>query len=545
MLQIRRLLLAALACAALYAPVRAYYIMDTPLEEFSQAVAFSPSLMPAAYGEVVTEYRKGNYQLCILKLNTLIGLELPDGRLDPYLLMAGECYHQLRLDKFASTLFQQLIREYPESPLFRYAAYRLQEDAYERGDSVTARYFFGLIQGRFGADSVGAASAFVEAKRLYKAGLIPEADKLLAGVPKTSDLFHPAIFIRSLCSISRNDIERGMLQLDLVIQGASDRLLRDEAVLVYAELYIKLNRDAKALELLKTMSPDSPKYPRALLIAIQCHLKMKDLSSVIGQGEKLLKLPDVTYLFETAMVLEQAYLERHENAKIDSLRNHVELTVRRKKLVYDIYRELDVLSEMEVGLSYEYLTVSDRLGTLSGKRMADAVFTEMSGEIAGLKERSLALLREWDKENTATGRSGFSDIRFLDHLNMQIDRLNLRAESLSAEASLVAAKRDTSLGGAEAAILAQRTAVLDSIQRVKEIRQDVQTYCLGENVVLRETEDLQAKFVDWSLNRLEGMKKRLRDVYRDLSRIEKESKVREVKAPEEKKEAPANQDIIP
>lgn len=501
-----------------------YYIMNAPMDEYTRPVDAATDMLPDEYQEILSVYRHGNYRLCILKLKDLMALGLPDGRLDHYLLMVGECYHQLKLDKFANDHYTRLVKGYPQSPFFSFAAYRLQEDAYFREDSTAALGFYKILQQRFGGEPVAFASTFIEGKRLYKKGLLAEADSVLARVPGKSDLIYPATFIRSLISVSQNDIEKAVLQLDVVIKHTNNALLRDEALIVLSELYHKMDRDSVAITLLQKIPVESEKYGNAQLLLSQFYMAMGDHENALAAGERLLPLADATFMFEAALVLEPTYIKLKMSDKIVALREFLEVTVKKKRLVFDIYRELDLLTEMESSFIHFYQEVSERLVSLSDKRHAAAIFIEASNGIRDLKARHAALLKTLDPKGRVLGSSGFNEVRYIEQLDAAILRLTRLADSLYQAITLAGAKKDTADALTERELMAQRAAVLDSLRGARETKEDIRKFCLGRNVVVRENEDLQAKFVDWNMLRLENYKNRLRSIYQTLSDLEKKRK---------------------
>ena len=505
----------------LLAAAHPYYIMNAPLDEYIRPVDAAAGMLPDEYREILSVYRNGNYRLCILKLKDLMVLGLPDGRFDHYLLMVGECYHQLKLDKFANDHYGRLANGYPQSPFFGFAAYRLQEDAYFREDAAAALRYYKILQQRFGDEPVAFASVFIEGKRLYKKARFTEADSVLARVPSASDLIYPATFVRCLISVSQNDIEKAVLQLDVIIKHADNALLRDEAIIVLSELYHKLDRDSVAISLLRKIPDKSAKYGNAQLLLSQFYLAVGDHENAMAAGEQLLPMADATFMFEAAMVLEPTYIELRKSDKIVALREFLKITVKKKRLIFNIYRELDILTEMESSFIHFYQGVSEKLVSLSDKRRAAAIFAEVSNSIKTMKARHAALLRTLDPKGRVLGSSGFNEVRYMEHLDATVKRLTRQADSLYKAITLAGAQKGMANAPAERELMAQRAVVLDSLRGAKETKEDIRKFCLGANVIVRETEDVQAKFVDWNMLRLKNFKYRLRSIYQTLSDLQK------------------------
>jgi hypothetical protein len=438
--------------------------------------------------------------------------------------MVGECYHQLNLDKFANDHYTRLVVGYPQSPFFGFAAYRLQEDAYFRDDGAAAQGYYKTLQQRFGREPVAFASTFIEGKRLYKKGRFAEADSILARVPGENDLIYPATFIRSLISVSQNDIEKAVLQLDLVIKNTDNALLRDEAIIVLSELYHKLDRDSVAISLLRKIPVASAKYGNAQLLLSQFYMAVGDHENAMTAGELLLPLADATFMFEAALVLEPTYIKLKKSDKIVALREFLEVTVKKKRLIFDIYRELDILTEMESSFIHFYQGISEKLVALSDKRHAAAIFAEISGRIRALKARHAALLKSLDPKGRVMGSSGFNEVRFMESLDAAVKRLTRQADSLYKAITLAGAQKGMAGAPIERELMAERAAVLDSLQNAKETKDDIRKFCLGANVIVRETEDVQAKFVDWNMLRLKNFKDRLRTIYQTLSDMKQKPK---------------------
>ncbi|MFH0919480.1 MAG: hypothetical protein V1913_03900 [Fibrobacterota bacterium] len=499
-------------------PARAYYLMSTAVDRYAEPVRLSELLFPEEYFDVLIEYRGGDYRLCILKLQDLIGLGLPDGRLDAYLFIAGECYHQLGLDKFAGRMYQRLIDEYPESRYYAPAAYRLQEDAYFRADDRSARRFYNVLQERFAKEPMGRASYFIEGKRLYKQRNFVEAEKKLSDLPADNELYAPAAFIRALCAVEGNNYEKAVLLLTAVVQSSARPLLKEEAELVMAEVYHLIRQDATAIQHLLRVSPASPKYGEALLILSQMRLAEGNLPEALRLGETLLRFGNGTYMFEAAMVLESAYLSTGQARKIDTLQDYLALEVRKKKLVFDLYREIDFLSEKQAAFNNFCQELGGKAVTLAQKRAVTQAFTELSGRIERLKAENGAVLRTLDDKGRLSGSSGISEVRYIELLDRQIEKLTRAADSLYSALTLSAAKKDSASTADAQRFMQERDGLLARMREMREIKEDIRSYCLNENAIVNTTEGAQAKYVDWNFLHMDEMKDRLRTVKLALAR---------------------------
>ncbi len=506
------------ACAAMVDP---YFIMNSSLDRLSQPIPMGEFMFPDEYERALKAYNSGNYRLCILELEDLINLGLPDGRLDTYLFMAGECYHQLKLDKFATKLLRQLLEQYPGSPYSGYASYRLQEDAYTRGDEPAEQYYFKFLKINFKDTEVGYASLFMEGKRYYKANQCAEADKLLSGIPKKSEVFAPASFIRSLCALENNNYEKAVLELEAVLKTAGTKPLQDEAALVLVEIYRNLKKDELASKLLKNISESSAKYGDALLFQSQFYLGKGEVERAVRMGEELLFFNNGAYMFEAAMVLENAYMKQGKREKVDSLRNYLEITVRKRKMIFQLYRELDILTDMQVNFNYFCEKETEKFVNLENRRKVSLIFDEYTAKINKLKEKDASLLFSIDRTAYVIGSSGIYEVRYIEDLDKQIKVLMDNADSLSSELTLYTAKVEGKNPETEKALLKKREDIQSRIRNLNELKSDIKTFCLSENPYLTGTEDVEAKFVDWNIMHLEEMKNRLREVYREISKIDK------------------------
>lgn len=510
--------------------VDAYYLMNSAVEDEKQSIPLSEFLFPNEYERVLAAYRAGNFRLCILELSDLIRLGLPDGRIDNYLFMAGECYHQLKLDKFAFKQYTELLDEHPESPYCRFAAYRLQEDAYLRSDEAAQKRYFAYLMKRFPGSEIAQASLFLEGKRLYKTGEPAEADKLLAGVSEKSDMYCPAAFVRGICAIQTRNYEKAVLQLSVVQRRTGNLALRDEAILLLSDIYHKLKKDDLAAKLLKDIGPNSAKYGDALLFQAQFSLAKNEPLPAVQAGMALLEYRRGNYMFEAAMVLESAYMKLSRRSAVDSLRTYLELTVRKRKLIFQLYRELDLLTDMQSNFTYFCQKEAARLSTLEARHQVTAVFDEYTNKIRALKDKDAALLYSVDRTAYVVGSSGIHEIRYIEYLDRQVRGLTQRTDSLAKVMTLYTAKAEGRNPEVEKAYLTEREGLLNQIQSINELKDDIRTFCLSENPYLTGTEEVEAKFVDWNLMHLDEMKNRLRNVYRELSRLQQQLETEKAKA---------------
>jgi tetratricopeptide (TPR) repeat protein len=511
----------------LFVPVSSessYYVMTASMDNYLKSTDYDLSLLPGEYQSILANYRVEKYRLAILQLQELIKIGLPDGRMDGYLFIAGECYRALKLDKYAMKFFRRLSDEYPSSPFYPRAVYRLSEDAYNRLDENGSTFYLALLLKKDSTGEMANAAKFVEGKRFYRKMLYADAEKIMSDISDDSPLRNASLFVRSLCALELNNYEKALLQLDAVTKRATDITLRDEALLVMGQIYIRLKRMDKAEELLSRIAQTSSRYGEALIFLSQIKLSNGDLVASITLGEQLLSINDGEYMFEAAMVLESAYLRTRQDTKINSLRSYLEISVRRKKLVFDLYKELDVLADRHTTFGVLSQDVSDRLHTLEERRVVGGIYDSISVKYEKIREDAMKLLVQLDADAHISGGSGVYELRFLEYVDKQAIASGLRADSLS---SLISAMTTGRTGErdplSESKIMMQRDSVLTSLRHYRELRDDVRTYALSSNPAFAGAEEAQAKFVDWSMMHLDQMKERLRNVYREIGRFNRSS----------------------
>jgi len=507
-----------------------YYVMTASMDHYLKSTDYDLSLLPGEYQSILANYRVEKYRLAILQLQELIKIGLPDGRMDGYLFIAGECYRALGLDKYAMKFFRRLSDEYPESPIYPRSVYRLSEDSYKRLDDNGSLFYLALLLKNDSTGEMADAAKFTEGKRLYRKMLYAEAEKVMADISDASPLRHASLFVRSLCALELNNYEKALLQLDAVTRRTSDITLRDEALLVMGQIYIRLKRMDKAEELLSKIDATSSRFGEALIFLSQIKLSKSDLEASIALGEQLLTINEGEYMFEAAMVLESAYLRTRQDAKINSLRSYLEVSVRRKKLVFDLYKELDLLADRHTTFGVLSQDVSDRLHTLEERRFVGSIYDSITAQYDKLREGAMTLLVRLDADAHISGGSGVYELRFLEYVDKQASALGVRADSLS---SLISAMTTGRIGErdpvAESRIMVQRDSVLASLRHFRELRDDVRTYALSSNPAFAGAEEAQAKFVDWSMMHLDQMKERLREVYQNIGKINRAAEGKQAK----------------
>ncbi|MBL8029124.1 MAG: tetratricopeptide repeat protein [Fibrobacteres bacterium] len=497
-----------------------FYVMTASIEAYMKSPDYDLSLLPGEYQSILVNYKAGKFRLALLQLQELITIGLPDGRLDGYLFITGECYRSLGLDKYAMRFYRRLSDEYPESPFYGQALYRLSEDSYKRLDENGSIFYLSLLLKHDSVGEMANAAKFTEGKRLYRKGLFAEAEKMMSSISDGSPLRHASLFVRSLCALELNNYEKAILQLDAVIKRTPDPVLKDEALLVTGQIYIRLKRMDKAEELLMQVPQTSARLGEALIFLSQIKLAKNDLVASIALGEQLLKINNGEYMFEAAMVLESAYLRTRQDDKINNLRTYLEISVRRKKLVFDLYKELDLLADRHTSFGVFSQDVSDKLTTLQERRSVNAVYDSVSVQHDKLRNGALKLLAELDADAHISGGSGVYELRFLEYVDKQTQTLSARADSLSSLVSAMTTGRTGERDPAvESRLMQQRDAVIANLRHFREMRDDVRTHALSSNPAFAGAEEAQAKFVDWSMMHLDQMKERLREVYRELGRL--------------------------
>lgn len=527
MLQIAKIVLVILPvfCSIWAASVDDYYIMNSSVDRYDSSPEYGLSLLPGEYRAIIGNYSNGRYRLAILQLREMLAMGLPDGRMDAYLFLKGESYRALGMDKIAVGFYRRLSEEYPGSPFRSKALFRLVEHAYTKGDDEGVLFHMEIM---FRTDSIGEmadAVKFTEGKRLYRKRLFADAEKVMASISDNSPLRYASLFIRSLCAIELNNYEKALLQLDAIIKGTKDKLLSDEAKLVAGQLYIKLKRMDRAEEFLAKIDPLSPRYGESLIFLSQIKLYGNDLPNAIKLGEILLTAGNGEYIFEAAMVLESAYLRTKQDTKIDTLRSYLETTIRRKKLTFDVYKELDQLSDAHSMFGAFCNDLSARAITLDKKRLISAVYdtiTAIKGKIsAGFED----LLRGLDAAAYISGSSGVYELRFLEQLDKEVSGLERVADSLT---SAIAAVTTGRVGQRdpmeESRIIASRDSLMILIRTRRELRDDIRQHSINSEISYTGAEDAQAKFIDWSFMHLDQLKVRLSEVYREIGKLDKASR---------------------
>lgn len=391
---------------------------------FSNAVneIFDPGYEMEFYGtevnsELMQNYTSGNYRSAIVELRRLLNLALPDGRLDFYHFLLGECYFALELPDLAIDHYKQNLYFAPNTVFEEKSHFRLVQlyAALDRENDMDASWK--VLSTAYSTGSLNAGAAYIVAKTLASKNRFEEA---LAAVNTVANpgAFRPSyLYIKGFLLSKVGRSSEGMDTLLALITSTKNRNLQDETRLTLARIYHEQGFHDKALATYDEIKSQSPHYPIAQLKKAFVYLSQ-------GKPRQALELAkesssDANLTYEAALIRIDSYYALKDT--LSARRTWEELATRAK-----FTRLRGMLEEEKIfvqDLIWRQQRLSDR-NALSGNRNKKDVqylsgIEKSANQLHGKLEQLQKTLSKYPEFNGEWKLEGTLEKKYLEYVETE------------------------------------------------------------------------------------------------------------------------------
>ncbi len=507
----------------LQAQSAADFIYHDAVNSYFDPVVESEILKLEALSGSVANYRAGNLRAVASDIERLKSLQLPDGRLDLYYFMLGECYRKLDLN-LADSNYAALLKYYPNSRYRAQAQFRLMESAYHAESYGLLDSLYNRFLQNDAKHPLSAAATYTLMKSKVKRQQCQELTNISKMISAKSPYSDPANFLQALCFIELNVLDSAEMKLKVISTNTTNSDLKNESLLLLGAVYFLKEDKEGALQYYSKVDLNSPSGPLSLLRRAEVHISDKNYKQAIALCNPLVKNPD--YIFESSLLLMDCYTAMHDSLKNQEIRENLGLFALLTRLFFQI--EEEKLLVQNVGRGWANL-ISYDINHLSAQHLKELESLREkrrhTGEVLEIKLSSLK--KRLDPTGTLSKRikvGGFLERRFLEITQA-------KKKSLEDSLQQLKAQQNTAI---------QASSRLDSLQveliHLEKLESELQALNQEQVGLNVETQNVQAKYVDFGFIRYQRLKSTYQDIYKQLSELEeKKAELKVMQTPAKKK----------
>lgn len=466
-------------------------------------------------------YHHGNYRRAAELLYEVRRLNLPDGSIDFVAFVLAECWrktglHKKALDEYRFVASRFSVTDKRPPALYRIIEYYARERMIDQADSVRM-----IFSGAYKNHGLYNSVLYECGKLYYDSERYEEATALLQEISPGSIRHIQASMLTALCRVQVEDWKNAVLLLDYVIKHAKDVSMRTEALLVMGDIHYRNNRLDEAMDMYRRVPRKAVRYEYALVKTARCLYDKGEFEKTVLMGNAFFRRNSRSdYYFEMASIVEQAYLGMGMEKEAAQAGAGIHDRIVGSRMTFEIYDEIDRVAEIVKLYRIRGAKAISRRDTVSLLRATERA---RAGEDI---QRRLNLLLDHIEQPLSGDRKPVSEDfavrRYLALLKKGMDRAEdsilLVRQRLHTADSLSKTESDST-----------RLPAKDSLDRVlsrlqKDFRDAEHEHdliiaeCLGgEAEGRRESEEVQAKFIDWEFMKYLEKKERSIDLARKLS----------------------------
>jgi cellulose synthase operon protein C len=511
------------AAAARSDSVPVEWLFENSFEKEYLTVNEAVTVVPGELDEALKLYHKGAYRRAADVLYQVRTLNLPDGMLDFISFVLAECYRQLDLQSKAFGEYRFVASRFPDTDkrapsLFRMLEYAAREEMVDLVDSIRAVFSEG-----YRLHPLYSSVLYRSAMLYFRRERFGEAIEMLGAIPPASHRHLQATFLSALCHVQLQEWEPALALLQYVEDHVRDRDMHAEAVIVMGDIHYRNNRYERALACYRKVPKKSVRYEYALVKIARCLFDNGKFDKAASLGRDFIrKRADSDYFFEMASILEQALSGSGRTEEAGDIGSRIHTQIIGSRITFEIFDEIDRLTDLiKQWQVREYLAIA-RQDTVMQRRA-----------ISG-KERSIALQQRLRKFFSEVTRGKPDRARFAGapHLAERRYLILLKKKQQKTEDSLSLVRQrmenidtlstDTTITAAADSLQHRYLALQEQSRDIEHEHALVIEECLGGEVEgKRESEEMQAKFIDWEFIKYIEKKKQLMDIAAELAERKK------------------------
>ncbi|MBN1757742.1 MAG: tetratricopeptide repeat protein, partial [Chitinispirillaceae bacterium] len=512
------------------------WLFENTFEKEYLTVDEAMTVVPQELNDALKMYHKGAFRRAADILYQIRRINLPDGMLDFIAFALAECYRQLDLQskafdeyRFVSTRFSGTDKRAPS--LFRMLEYGVRDGKIDLVDSIRT-----IFSEQYRNHPLYSSVLYRSAMLYFQIERFGEAIEMLGGIPPSSVRHLQASLLSALCYVQLKEWDQALLLLQYVEDHARDPDMHAEAVIVLGDIHYRNNRNERALVCYRKVPKKSVRYEYALVKIARCLFDSGKFEKAVALGRNFLKKrSDSDYFFEMASILEQALSGSGRTDEAGEIGSRIQTQITGSRITFEVFDEIDRLTDITKRWQVAEYRAMARQDTVLMRKA-----TEGKKKSAELQGRLRSFLNEInrgraDKARIA-GAPHLAERRYLGLLKKSMSKVEDTMETVRKELdrydTLPAEIMDDSTVQAENDSL--RNEYKELKKRYYEIEHEhalVIDKCLGgEEEGKRDSEEIQAKFIDWEFMKYLEKKRQLVDIASELAERKKQEKTSDTTA---------------
>ena len=479
------------------------WLFENEFEKEYLSINEAVTVVPQELEEALELYRTGAFRRAADILYQVRRLNLPDGTLDFIAFALAECYRRLDLQSKAIDEYRFVASRFPDTDkrapaLFRMLEYAAHESNVNLVDSI--RTFF---SGEYRNHPLLSSVLYESGKLYYSQERYSEALELLKDIPASSSRHLQATFLSALCHVQLKEWDGALSLLKYVWHHSKDPDMRAEAVIVTGDIHYRNRHNERAMEFYRKVPRKSVRYEYALVKIARCLFDSGKFEKAAEIGRNFIqRRSDSKYFFEMASILEQALTGSGKDREAAEIGSRIHTQIAGARITFEIFDEIDRLTDiLQKWQTLEYQAIALRNSVQQEKAIAGKKRSE------DLQHRLRLFLNEINRQhagkNRPVGAPHLAERRYIAMLKKNMDRID---DTLAAVRNRIA-RIDSAVGRTVAD--SSTAALQDSLRRrfdtlesgYRDIEHEhalVIDKCLGgEAEEKQESEEMQAKFIDW------------------------------------------------
>ncbi|MBF0430666.1 MAG: hypothetical protein HQK83_05275 [Fibrobacteria bacterium] len=485
-------------------------IFSDALESQISPMVISGMVTPEINKKIVNDYKTGKYRSAIVSLRRIISMNLPDGRMDYYLFVIAECYHQLELHRYALEYYNKLIEDFHDSPYQAESLFRVLQTYYVLEKDTLAGETYDRIKNEFPGHTMNTAASYLYAKFLAGKHDYSKAISLLKMVGQGSPYYDASRFLIAMCMKWTGKTEAAITLLVTLSKASGRQLIKNECYLTIGHLYHRLGKYSSAIKYYNKVDKGSEQYDLARLKKATVLLSMEKYDDAVKSSRLLINSKE--YFFEASLILLNAYWELKDSVQAFDVRNRLSFHVKLIRILMYVEEEHFMLNNLR--RQWEAFSMTPFQDDPEKKTMiklneedARKNIHGMLGRLIDIKER----LRRFYVEDLSEHGTGMFEKKLLELCEKELTALKEKIQALQPRIAKQVREANFNMLLVSDSLNSEKK-LLDSLEH----EQGNITNLLGELYVLSrtqkmdraKTQEMQPKLIDVGMILYERLKKR-------------------------------------
>jgi len=457
------------------------------VKNYYEPIIVSEILNKNIPSQIMKNYNNKLFRNAIVDLRRLKKLQLPDGRLDAYTFMEGECYFQMNLLDFSFVNYREIVEFFPDSKLYDESLFRIIQIYDKKHSDSLILHYHNIFKKRSPNHILLSGSSFILSKSYYYNEQYETTKLELNNIKLESPYYYSGRFLFAICLIKENRLEEAIEMLSDIAEKSENMIIRDESQLTMGILYNTLDNPKKALQHFSSVSKSSERHSLAKLKKAQIYFNEKSYKKVIKTATPVLK--NSNYFFEASLILLDTYWTLKDSINGNIVRNRLSLHAKLTRILIILEEEKIFLQDLDRKLSELGNITSNNKSLEKFEENISSKIEKMNSNLNKLKKS----LKDYLPSNQKISVNGIREQKLMQIYNINLKIIQKEIKEL---------KSSIQTGGRNS----QPENKLKTLDRLKILSESEKknSHIISELLVLNqeiinsnnEGTELQPKFID-------------------------------------------------